>query len=159
MSYHLFRSRQCMHTVCSPSLDAIKGIIITATVSPVHGQRHFHQKLFTHRSSLHASPAKHIRPGSKCVPAHPGCPRNLIDASKQLSPCQYGIQNRNMPKHRGEKRCASAKCSTVHENQQRSQWFELGGGDLEGEGVPRSSDLLKLPAGAARISAMAGDGA
>lgn len=66
--------------VCSQSLDAIKEIIITATVSPVHGQRHFHAKkkkkkkktFFTHCSSLHASPGKHTRPGSKLYPGPSG---------------------------------------------------------------------------------------
>ena len=104
--------------VCSQSLDVIKEIIITATVSPIHGQRHFHQKLFTHCSSLHAIPAKHVRPGSECIPAHPGSMRNLIGASKQLSFCQYGIQNRNMPKRRGESAVPAPNAlPTVHESQ------------------------------------------
>lgn len=57
------------------------------------------------------------------------------------------------------KRWSSALCSTVHECQRRPQTVELGGGGREGDGVARSGDLLKLLAGAARISAMAGEGA
>jgi hypothetical protein len=129
-------------------LDGIKEIIITSALT-----RQLLQISPTLYPFLHTKPLQlHWPERCICARIRPPPPERRIGAAV-IQQIWYPELNHTRTSR------IKAHTTLVQLCSSKTQRVWLGGGDLEGEGVPRSGVLLKFLAGAARISAIAGDGA